>query len=78
MENEKTLMVCVAHPGDFVWRAGGALALMKAQGWRTYVICVTYGTKGEAGVLWKEPGATEESIAAKRRSEAEAVSHPVR
>jgi len=73
MENEKTLMACVAHPGDFVWRAGGALALMKAQGWRTHVVCATYGTKGEAGVLWKEPGATEEGVAAKRRSEAEAA-----
>jgi len=73
MEDGKTLVVCVAHPGDFVWRAGGALALMKAQGWHTHVICATYGTKGEAGSLWNEPGATEAGVAAKRRVEAEAA-----
>ncbi len=27
MSQQKTALVVTAHPGDFVWRAGGAIAL---------------------------------------------------
>ena len=30
----KTGLVVTAHPGDFVWRAGGAIALHAQQGLR--------------------------------------------
>ncbi len=31
-QEQKTALVVTAHPGDFVWRAGGAIALHAAKG----------------------------------------------
>jgi 4-oxalomesaconate hydratase len=67
--DKRRLLVIVAHPGDFVWRASGAIALHLANGWRVQVICASLGVKGEAGSLWKSPGATLESVSEARRQE---------
>ncbi|VVM92356.1 4-oxalmesaconate hydratase [Pseudomonas fluorescens] len=66
----KNLLVVVAHPGDFVWRSAGAIAAHLAAGWNVEVVCCSLGSKGEAGALWKQPGATLESVAAIRLEEA--------
>ena len=34
MSEQKTGLVVTAHPGDFVWRAGGAIALHAKQGYK--------------------------------------------
>jgi len=67
--NQPGLLVVAAHPGDFVWRAAGAIALHRAAGWRVKVVCASYGVKGEAGSLWKEPGADLQSVGVARRVE---------
>ncbi len=69
-ENQRGLLVVVAHPGDFVWRAAGAIALHLDTGWRVKVICASLGAKGEAGSLWKQPAATLQSVSMVRQQEA--------
>ena len=32
--DNKTALVVSAHSADFVWRAGGAIALYASRGWR--------------------------------------------
>ncbi|MCL6513824.1 MAG: PIG-L family deacetylase [Alicyclobacillus sp.] len=63
-------MVVSAHAADFVWRAGGAIALYASRGWRVRVLCLSFGERGESARLWKE-GKTLEEIKAIRRAEAE-------
>lgn len=72
-KNQQALLVVAAHPGDFVWRAAGAIALHLAAGWRVKIVCASLGAKGEAGLLWKEAGATMASVVAARRREAQAA-----
>lgn len=72
-EDQPGLLVVAAHPGDFVWRAAGAIALHCAAGWRVTVVCASFGVKGEAGVLWQKEGATVENVTAARKDEAEAA-----
>jgi len=62
--------VVSAHAADFVWRAGGAIALYADRGYRVRVVCLSYGERGESAKLWKQPGATLESIKEARREEA--------
>lgn len=66
----KRLLVVSAHAADFVWRAGGAIALTVAQGGKAFVVALSYGERGESGELWKEPGQTLERVKAIRHSEA--------
>jgi 4-oxalomesaconate hydratase len=66
---ESTLVVS-AHAADFVWRAGGAIALAAARGDRVTVACLTYGERGESASAWRA-GKTLEEIKALRRAEAE-------
>ncbi len=47
-----------AHPGDFVWRAGGAIALHAKKGYRMKIVCMSFGERGESQFAWKEAGAT--------------------
>ena len=54
----KTGLVVTAHPGDFVWRAGGAIALHARRGYRIKIVCLSYGERGESQFAWKEAGAT--------------------
>ena len=55
---QKTGLVITAHPGDFVWRAGGAIALHAKRGYRVKIVCLSFGERGESQFAWKEPGAT--------------------
>ena len=69
----KTGFVVTAHPGDFVWRAGGAIALHAQRGWRVKILCLSFGERGESQFAWKDPSATLESVKAARKAEAEAA-----
>ncbi len=71
MSEQKTGLVVTAHPGDFVWRAGGAIALHAKQGYRMKIVCLSFGERGESQFAWKEAGATLESVKAGRKDEAE-------
>src|SRR4051794_37720211 len=64
------LLVIGAHSADFVWRAGGAIAVTTAAGGTARVIALSYGERGESGELWKEPGQTEERVKEIRHGEA--------
>ena len=44
MTQSTTLLAVTAHPGDFVWRAGGALALTAQHGGRAVIACLTFGS----------------------------------
>ncbi|RTH06400.1 PIG-L domain-containing protein [Thermus scotoductus] len=66
----KRLLVVSAHAADFVWRAGGAIALTVQQGGEALVVALSYGERGESGELWKEPGQTLERVKAIRHEEA--------
>jgi 4-oxalomesaconate hydratase len=48
------MLVIGAHSADFVWRAGGALAVCTAAGGSGRVIALSYGERGESGELWKD------------------------
>src|SRR3977135_3043139 len=54
----KTALVVSAHPGDFVWRAGGAIALHARKGYRVKIVCLAFGERGESQFAWKQPGVT--------------------
>ena len=41
-----------AHAGDFVWRAGGAIAAATMRGERAIVVCLSYGERGESASQW--------------------------
>lgn len=69
-DRKKTGLVISAHSGDFVWRAGGAIALYASRGWRVKIICLSFGERGESAKLWKESGMTLERVKASRREEA--------
>ncbi|MEZ5843862.1 MAG: PIG-L deacetylase family protein [Hyphomicrobiaceae bacterium] len=68
---QKTGLVITAHPGDFVWRAGGAIALHAARGYRMKIVCLSYGERGESQFAWRKAGVTLDEVKAGRRSEAE-------
>jgi len=65
------LLVISAHAADFVWRAGGAIALYSSRGWRVRVLCLSYGERGESERLWRESGMTLDRVKQIRRFEAE-------
>jgi len=65
-----TGLVVSAHSADFVWRAGGAIALHAAKGWEVTVICLSYGERGESAKLWRQKGMTLDRVKAGREAEA--------
>jgi 4-oxalomesaconate hydratase len=65
------LLVIGAHSADFVWRAGGAVAVCTEAGGTAEVIALSYGERGESGELWKEEGQTVEAVKRIRHGEAE-------
>jgi 4-oxalomesaconate hydratase len=73
MSEKKTALVVSAHAADFVWRAGGAIALHQERGWEVTVACLSYGERGESAKLWKTGKTTLEEVKAARRAEAEAA-----
>jgi len=72
MENaKKSVLVISAHAADFVWRAGGAIALYAGRGCRVRILCLSYGERGESERLWKVPGMTLERVKQSRQDESE-------
>ncbi|HEV7776622.1 MAG TPA: PIG-L deacetylase family protein [Luteibacter sp.] len=67
----KTALVVSAHSADFVWRAGGAIALHAGAGWKITVVCLSYGERGESAKLWRQDGMTLDKVKSGRRKEAE-------
>jgi len=65
------LLAIGAHAADFVWRAGGVLALTDHNGGTAGVLSLSYGERGESGELWKEPAQTVENVKRIRHAEAE-------
>ena len=71
MSETPTVLVFSAHAADFVWRAGGAIALYVARGYRVRILCLSYGERGESQGAWKEPGMTVDRVKTIRRAESE-------
>ena len=67
----RRMLVIGAHSADFVWRAGGALAVTTSTGGVGRVIALSYGEKGESGELWKEDGQTIDNVKKIRHGEAD-------
>jgi 4-oxalomesaconate hydratase len=70
--SHESLLVVSAHVGDFVWRAGGAIALHASKGNAVTVVCLAYGERGESASYWRQ-GLTLEQVKEKRHAEAEAA-----
>lgn len=68
---QKSALIVTAHPGDFVWRAGGAVALHAEAGYRVKIVCLSFGERGESQFAWKKHGVTLEEVKAQRRDEAD-------
>ncbi|HEX6463574.1 MAG TPA: PIG-L deacetylase family protein [Vicinamibacterales bacterium] len=66
-----TVLVFSAHAADFVWRAGGAIALYASRGSRVRILCLSFGERGESPGAWKQPGMTIERVKEIRRAESE-------
>ena len=73
MTEKKTALIISAHAADFVWRAGGAIALHQRLGYQVTIVCLSYGERGESAKLWKQQGCTLEQVKGARRTEAEAA-----
>jgi 4-oxalomesaconate hydratase len=69
----RRIQVIGAHSADFVWRAGGAIAVATAAGGVAEVIALSYGERGESGELWKQEGQTVENVKRLRHAEAQAA-----
>lgn len=68
-DGRKTVLVVSAHAADFVWRAGGAIALYSARGYRVRILCLSYGERGESERLWKIPDMTVDRVKQNRHAE---------
>src|ERR1700759_2853808 len=73
MSSATTGLVVSAHSADFVWRAGGAIALHAARGTAMTVVCLSYGERGESAKLWRQSGMRLDRVKAERQKEAEAA-----
>ena len=73
MTEKKTALIISAHAADFVWRAGGAIALHQKRGYEVTIVCLSYGERGESAKLWKQEGCTLDQVKDARRKEAEAA-----
>ena len=69
MAGQKNILVVSAHAADFVWRAGGAIALYASRGYRVRILCLSFGERGESQGSWKQPGMTIERVKEIRRAE---------
>ena len=52
----RRLLVVGAHSADFVWRAGGAIAVTTSEGGTAQVLALSYGEQGESGEHGRSPG----------------------
>src|SRR5579862_9548975 len=71
MDSKKSVVVVSAHAADFVWRAGGAMALYAQRGYRVRVLCLSFGERGESQGAWKQPGMTVDRVKDIRREESQ-------
>lgn len=71
MSQPRRILAIGAHSADFVWRAGGAIAVGTASGGVARVVALSYGERGESGDLWKQDGQTVENVKRIRHGEAE-------
>ena len=69
MTNQKTALVVSAHAADFVWRAGGAIALYASRGYRVRILCLSFGERGESQGSWKQESMTVARVKEIRRAE---------
>lgn len=69
MAGQKSVLVVSAHAADFVWRAGGVIALYTSRGYRVRILCLSFGERGESQGAWKKPGMTIEKVKEIRREE---------
>lgn len=65
----KKLLVISAHAADYVWRSGGTIAKYIKNGADVHVVVLSFGIRGESNDLWKQEGATAESVKAARLAE---------
>jgi 4-oxalomesaconate hydratase len=72
------LLVIGAHAADFVWRAGGAIAVAVEAGQTARVLALSYGERGESGELWRDAGQTVENVKRIRHDEAERAAAALR
>jgi len=70
---KKTALVVSAHAADFVWRAGGAIALHADMGYEVTIVCLSYGERGESAKLWKKENMTLDVVKQAREEEASAA-----
>ena len=70
--SRESLLVVSAHVGDFVWRAGGAIALYGSRGHDVTVVCLAYGERGESARYWRQ-GMDLLQVKEARHAEAEAA-----
>ncbi|WP_447946262.1 PIG-L deacetylase family protein [Microbacterium lacticum] len=70
MTDTGVLLAITAHPGDFVWRAGGALALAASRNQRAVIACLSFGERGESASAWRA-GKSLKEIKQQRQSEGE-------
>ena len=71
MDSPKSILLISAHAADFVWRAGGAIALYAQRGYRVRILCLSFGERGESERLWRQAGMTLECVKTSRRAESE-------
>lgn len=70
--SEPVTLIVSAHAGDFVWRAGGAIAKATQRGERAVIVCLSYGERGESASQWLQKLSLQE-IKDTRRAEAESA-----
>ena len=58
----KKMLVVSAHAADYVWRSGGTIAKYIKEGAEVTVVVLSFGVRGESNDLWKQEGATKESV----------------
>ncbi|KUL95512.1 hypothetical protein DK26_10275 [Bosea sp. WAO] len=71
--SDKSFVVVAAHVGDFVWRAGGAIACHAKLGLKPIVVCLSYGAYGESAKLYEDKAMTAAKARDIRREEAESA-----
>ncbi len=69
----KKLLVVSAHAADYVWRSGGTIAKYVEEGAEVCVVVLTFGVRGESNDLWKQQGATADSVKTIRKGETTAA-----
>ena len=70
MKESRSMLIISAHAADFVWRAGGVIAIHTQNGGKATVVSLSYGENGESGDLWSLSNQTIEKVKLQRHKEA--------